>query len=265
MQNQLRLLQRRVAATNALGFEFIAAFPQARGVDEHHRETADVGGFLDRVAGGARNRRDNRPLVTEQVVQQTRLAGVWPTNDRRANASSQDLPFVGSAQQPVDKRHRVGHALEQLLQSVGRDVFVREIKVRLDMRERGDEAITKLIDLLRQLAGELFVGRRQGEIGPGVNEIRHRFGLREIQPAAQERPLRELARLGEARAAREHRIEHTLGSKQAAVAGDLHDVLAGKRAWRAHHGDQHLVDDALTPESMAILDRVRGRGTGTER
>ena len=43
------------AATDAFGFNFVLCFAQASGVNEHDRDAADVGGFLNRVTRGAGN------------------------------------------------------------------------------------------------------------------------------------------------------------------------------------------------------------------
>ena len=55
------------------------------------------------------DRRDNRPIMAEQLIQQTRFACVWPPDDRRANAAPEQLPFVRGSKQLI---HELNSALQ---------------------------------------------------------------------------------------------------------------------------------------------------------
>ena len=55
--------------------------------------------------------------------------------------------------------------------------------MRLDVREGLHQTIAQFIDALAELAGELFIGGGEGEIGAGVNHIAHGLRLREINAA----------------------------------------------------------------------------------
>ena len=150
-----------MTAANAFLFDHIAGLPQTCGIDKHHWQTANVRRLFDRVACRAGNRRNDRAVVSEQLIEQTRLARVRPANDGRANAAPQNLSFVRRPEEFIHKRHAALQPREQLLPGVRRDVFIGKVNVRLDMRQRFHHVIAQLIDSLRKLAGELFVCRGQ--------------------------------------------------------------------------------------------------------
>ena len=108
------------------------------------------------------------------------------------------------------------------------DVFVGKIDVRLDVGQRLDHWSPKLIDAAGKLAGKLFVGGLERQLGPGMDEVSHRLGLGKVYPAVQKGAPREFPRLGQARATGQDRVQDHLGREDAAVAGDFDHVLCVK-------------------------------------
>ena len=72
--------------------------------------------------------------MAEQLIQQTRFACVWPPDDRRANAAPEQLPFVRGSKQLIHELNSALQLRNELLLRVGRNVFVRKINIRFDMR-----------------------------------------------------------------------------------------------------------------------------------
>src|SRR5439155_27298410 len=122
-----------------------------------------------------------------------------PAKDGGANAPTQDLPFVRRAKQVVHELHATVQPRQQLAPRVGRNVFVGEIDVRLDVGEGFHQVIAQLVDPLRQLARELLVGRGQRQFRARVDQVGYRFGLGKVQPPIKKRALGEFARLGQSR------------------------------------------------------------------
>ena len=106
MQNELGAGHAVVAAPDTLGLDGIGRLAQAGGVNEHHGDTADVGGFLNGIARGAGGGRDDGAVVPKQLIEQTGFAGVGPTNDRGADTTAQDATFVGGGEELVDEVQR---------------------------------------------------------------------------------------------------------------------------------------------------------------
>ncbi len=137
--------------------------------------------------------------------------------------------------------------------------------MRLDVRQRLHQVIAKLVDALRESAGELLIRRGQRQFRARMNHVRHRLGLRQVEAPIEERAPGELARLRQPRAVFQQRIQDELGREQSAVAGDLDHVLAREGSRRAHDGDQHLVDDLALTHDLPIVNRMRRRGGRLER
>ena len=135
------------------------------------------------------------------------LPDVGPADDGGADAAAEDLAFVGGAQQFIHEADAAFEAGDELVPGVGRDVFLGEINVRLDVGQRLDHVIAQLVDALGELAGELFVGGAQGQLGARMDQVGHGLGLREVDAPVEEGAPGELARLGQARAVGQHRIQ----------------------------------------------------------
>ena len=84
----------------------------------------------------------------------------------------------------------------------------------------------------RQRPLQLIERRARLKRRDGVDEIGDGFRLRQIDPAVEKRAQRELARLGEPRAARHGRGDDRAQNDRASVRAQLDDVLAGVRMRR---------------------------------
>src|SRR5579884_3121566 len=132
--------------------------------------------------------------MTQQLIQQTRFARVRTTHDGRADAATQNLSFIRSAQQVVHELNAAFQSRQKLVARVGRDVFIGKIDVRLDVRERFHEFIAKRVDALGKFAGKLFVRGGKREFRARGNKVGDSFGLREVDAAIQKGALGEFSR-----------------------------------------------------------------------
>ena len=124
----------------------------------------------------------------------------------------------------------------------------------------GAKRMPKLIGAAPAL--DLMLTGLEGELGAGMDQIRDGLGLGEVDAAIEESAPRELAGLGQARAAGQRGIEHELGRQQSAMAGNLHRVFSRECPRRAQHRDHHLVDHNPIPHDMPVVQRV---GNGQRR
>ena len=81
----------------------------------------------------------------------------------------------------------------------------RKVDRRFEPRDQIEQRRVDLADRSRQRAVQLIERGARLQRRDRVDEIGDRFGLHQIDPAVEERAQRELARLGEPRAARNRR------------------------------------------------------------
>ena len=93
----------------------------------------------------------------------------------------------------------------------------------------------------RERSFELIERRARLQRRHRVDEIRHRFGLDQIDATVQKRAQRELARLGQPRAGGHGIFEDLPQHDRAAVRADFDDVFAGVGMGSGEVGGHHLV------------------------
>jgi len=86
-------------------------------------------------------------------------------------------------------------------------------------------------------------GDFESPAGPGADDVRDRLGLAEIDPVVQKRPLREFARLGQARAGMDNLGQGRLEDQRVPVAVNFQDVLAGVGLRLFHEGGEDFVEN----------------------
>jgi len=84
-----------VTASDAFGLDEIGGVAESGGVDEDDGQAADVGGFLDGIAGGAGDGRDDGAVDSEQLVEQAGLAGIGTAEEDGAGAFAEESAFGG--------------------------------------------------------------------------------------------------------------------------------------------------------------------------
>ena len=142
----------------------------------------------------------------------------------------------------------VQRVLEQVLRQPGvRRAQPGEFSQRAVLNGRLDltraEAVSELVAARSRRAAELAMAGLDGGIQAQITGLRerlldqltHRLGAGEIEPAIEYGPLTELARLGPAHSRLpQHLFEHPLHGDHPAMAVDLHHVLTGEAAGPAH-------------------------------
>jgi hypothetical protein len=79
------------------------------------------------------------------------------------------------------------------------------------------------------------------------NQVAHRFRLGKVDPPIQKGAHCELARLGQARAARESELDDVPQNDRGAVRRDLDDVIRGVGMWFGKVGDDDFVNAPVRP------------------
>ena len=111
--------------------------------------------------------------------------------------------------------------------------------------------------------GELSLERAHGRAGrlarAGVDQVRDRLRLRQVQLVVEEGALRELARQGAPRAQLHHPGDQRLEDQRAAVAMQLEDVLAGVGVRAGEEERQAGIDRLLRGIEESGEDGAAGR------
>src|SRR6187399_2037399 len=107
--------------------------------------------------------------------------------------------------------------------------LVRKIQRRLDSRDQIKQLAVDLSYPLRECPLELIERRAGLQRRHRVDEIRHRFGLDQIETAVQKRAERELTWLRQARAAGHGILQDLPEHHRTPVRADFDDILAGIR------------------------------------
>ena len=134
--------------------------------------------------------------------------------------------------------------------------LVGEVERRLETHGQVEQPAIHARDFSRERSFQLIVGGASLERRHRVDEIAHRFGLHQIDPAVQKRAQRELARFGQARSLGHRRLDDRAQEDGTAVGADLDDVLAGVRVRAGKERQDHLVANAASRRREARKRRA---------
>ena len=257
-----------VGTLDAGVFHGISRRPETGGIDETDGDAAEVHDLLEGVAGGAGVGADDGTLVAEKTVQQATFACIRCAEDDGAEPLPEDLALGGGAEEAGKGLADGIEAGEEGRAGGGVDVFVGEIDVGLDVGEEREEGFAEGEDVAAEAALELLGGGGEGEVGLGADKVHDGLGLGEVHLSVEEGAAGEFAGLGETRAGGEEEIEDAAGDEDAAVALDLHNVLAGVAGGSAMDGEEDFVEHAVAvedaAESLGAERKVWDRGAGVE-
>ena len=247
-----------------------ARLAQPRRVRQRHAHAGDLDRLAHPIARGPRLGGHDRALLADQRVEQRGLSDIGPPDQRDAHS----LAHRTGVGRPLEERGeigvRAGDGGRHRYRHLDTAHVLREVHARFDFGRGVGDALGQRLDPARQRAAELRQSERASGVGLGVDQIGHRLGLREVEPAAEEGAQRELAGGREARARGQQGRQHAIRGQPAAVAGELHHVLAGVRARSAEHGRHHLVErrsgrgsrhrrgrpGSLRPHRPTVMQRV---------
>ena len=201
------------------------AVAQSRGIHHVQRHAIDRDALAHDVARGARDRRDDRRVVTGEAVQQARLARVGSSGDDHGHALAQQAPLARAVEHALEV---IAHRLEALGElAVGEEVdfLFGKIDGRLHVGAQLDDRLGEAAHHGGELPLQRAHRRARRLARARIDQVRDRLRLRQIELVVEEGALRELARLRAARAELQGALHQCLEHHRAAVALQLEHVL----------------------------------------
>ena len=151
------------------------------------------------------------------------------------------------------------------------DLLLREIQRRLDQHPQRQQLLGQHADLLGEDTLQGPGGRAGGLLGTRLDQVGHRFGLRQVHLVVEEGALGELAGPREPQAGVgtgfEHALQQHLHHDGAAVALQLEHGLAGVGMRRREKGQHRAIDWTLGGPQAGErgVPRLERRGTLRQR
>ena len=106
---------------------------------------------------------------------------------------------------------------------------------------------------------EMALRLGEGRTAPGGDDVHDRLGLRQIDAAVQESPLREFSPLRQNRPRRQRQRQGLPERLPAAVDLDLHHILAGIGMGPLHIDAEPLIHKGAVPHDVAVAELLRLR------
>ena len=122
--------------------------------------------------------------------------------------------------------------------------LVGKVERRFETHGQVEQPAVHARDFGRERPLQLVVGRASLERRHRVDEIAHRFGLHQIDPAVQKRAQRELAGFCQTRPLGHRRFDDRTQEDGAAVGADFDHILAGVRVRAGKERQDDLVAGA---------------------
>ena len=217
-----------------IGFSGLA---KPGGVGHAERNAADGNGFLQRVARGAGDGRDDRAVVAEHPVEKAGFSGVWRSRDDQGNAVADER---ARARCEREIRRLFPQSADLFAQNVRRhpvEVLLGEIEAGFAFGEQMHDLGADVAHQRPDRAVELAFCEKPGAFAARVDEIEDALGLRQVELAVEKRPPRELAVLREPCARLKHQPQRAPRRETPAVTVDLCHVLA-RETVRTRHEDR---------------------------
>src|SRR3954468_11207561 len=141
-------------------------------------------------------------------------------------------------------------------------IFLGEVNVIAQQRLDLNQGLPQRTESARQATLELAESAGGLSRGGRVDQVAHGFGLNQVELAIEDRPAGELARRGCTGARRVQSGQEPARDLQAAMAGELHQVLSGVALrTRERHVDPAIDELAVGPiELRQVGPAGRGRG-----
>ena len=173
-------------------FHRIVGRVQARGVDDPKWKPVHLHRLVQGVAGRARHLGHDCPLPADQAVEQARLAHVGPVPQSRPRtpraAGCRARPRRGPPPPPGGPRRAAPKAALRAgpgpPRPGNRARPSRKVRISTSSGHRG-------VDPFRERPVQRAPGEPRRLAGRGIDEVRHRLGLGEVELAVEERALRE--------------------------------------------------------------------------
>ncbi len=254
--DQIGLRRRHLSPTHPLGFDRVAGATHPCGVDHRHRDAVEVDGFLERVARGPRHGGYDRPIASEESIENRRLPDARHTGQRHTRALSHDAAAVRLVEKRARRRERVREDADDAPRRQMRFGLVGELDGSLPASDELDQGLDQRGDPPGQRT--IHLGERDASLvdGPGRDEVADGFCPGEIETPPPQRPVGEFARAGKRRPPRHGRSRQRVEHGRAAMRPELDGGFACERALR-REDDEVAVIQRLT---VAVDERAE---TGT--
>ena len=261
-QHPVGVLHRPLRPPHTLGFHRIGSRPEARGIGNADRQSIHGQVLAQRVARGPGNLRDDGGIVTGQPVHEARLACIGRPGDHHIESVAKYGTLPGFAQQPLEGYRNGAESGFQFAVGVRLQFLVREVQPRLQVYPQRGQRCLQFLYSLRERAAQGTGGRPGRRARAAVHQVRHGFGLGQVQLVVQEGPQREFARFGRPRPEAEGLAQQPVAHHHAAVTVQLDHVLPGGRS-RARKEQHHATVDGQ-PRRIPERAHVGMAGAGAQ-
>ena len=240
----------------ALGLRLVGRGADSRGIDQGHRNPAEIDGLGHQIPRGPRRAGDDGPLRAAQLVEQGRLARVRAACDGDLAALANQPPPARRGNQGAHlpgqaRRFRTGRLrVDEVV------ALVRKVQRRFQPRHQVEQRLVDGADRRGGGSFQLVEGDARLARGDRGDQVVYRLRLHQVDAAVKKSPERELARLGQPGAGRARRRDDLPERHRTAVPADLHDVLAGVGPRGRKVRRQHAIDGSAANG----VERVRQRG-----
>ena len=139
-------------------------------------------------------------------------------------------------------------------------IVLGKVDARFEQRDQLHQRLLHRLHAPAQRAAHLARGLARLGQRLRLDQVAHRLGLRQVQPAGQKCALRKLARLGQPRAQLQRAAQQQLQHHRRAVRRNLHQIFGGIGVGRGKKRDQRLVDAARIARFSTASDRIQHIG-----
>ncbi len=145
-QRDVRIRHGLVAAFDAERFDQVLTAPDARGVDELHRDAVNGRDFRDQIARGAGDVGDNGAILFEQAIEEAALADVGPAYDGQRDAGVDQPAVVESRNQSGERPFYRIDAAQDFLRRGDADVVLGKIDSGFEQRDQFQQLFFDRLD-----------------------------------------------------------------------------------------------------------------------
>ena len=242
MQHRVRALQLPAGAGNAGLLHRVIGFAQTGSIDHMQRYAVDGDQFAQGVARGTGDIGHDGPLLPGQRIQQAGLAHIRRTRQHDGQTFPQHRTAACPLTKTIERLHDLGQFAAGTCLFQKLDILFRKVQRRFDEHAQIDQRLFQSMHVTRELAIQRTHGRTCRRRGGGIDQVRHRLRLRQIDAVVQEGALGEFARscrsCPQFKAAGEQRLQHG----GTAVTVQFEHVFAGIGRRR------------LEPQCNAVID-----------
>ena len=129
----------------------VFSFTNPSRIDQLEGNAVDVDVFLDDVTGGPFDIGHDGFFLSKKVVQKTRLADVWSTDDSSRDSLSEDLATASCLQQIGQEGFKLGGLFTNDLSGSFLDIIVlRIVDVDFDLSQSIEDLLAGVVDQFRQ-------------------------------------------------------------------------------------------------------------------